>query len=268
MLGLYPVLVVVGIIAFLLFGLLALVARFYRQVDQGRALVINTMRSDPVVAFTGAVVYPIINRAETMDLSVKTIDIDRRGKEGLICNDNIRADINVTFFVRVNKTVDDVLKVAQSIGCARASDPAALEELFTAKFAEALKTVGKHFNFEELYTKRDDFKDKIIEVIGKDLNGFILDDAAIDYLEQTPLEHLDKDNIMDADGIRKITDLTVIQNVKTNELRQKERMEMGSQNLNADEALFRFEQRRGRGQEREGNLGRQVARRERGPARG
>jgi uncharacterized membrane protein YqiK len=244
MLGVYPVLVVIGIVAFLLFGLLALVARFYRQVDQGRALVINTMRAEPVVAFTGAVVYPIINRAEVMDLSVKTIDIDRRGKEGLICNDNIRADINVTFFVRVNKTVEDVLKVAQSIGCARASDAAALEQLFTAKFAEALKTVGKHFNFEELYLKRDDFKDKIIEVIGKDLNGFILDDAAIDYLEQTPLEHLDKDNIMDADGIRKITDLTVIQNVKTNELRQKERMEMGSQNLNADEALFRFEQRR------------------------
>src|SRR5689334_14837132 len=243
-LGLYPVLVVVGVIAFLLFGLLALVARFYRQVDQGRALVINTMRAEPVVAFTGAVVYPIINRAEIMDLSVKTIDIDRRGKEGLICNDNIRADINVTFFVRVNKTREDVLKVAQSIGCARASDPKTLEELFTAKFAEALKTVGKHFNFEQLYTKRDDFKDKIIEVIGKDLNGFILDDAAIDYLEQTPLEALDKDNIMDADGIRKITEITVQHNVQTNELRQKERMETGSQNLTADEAIFRFEQRR------------------------
>jgi len=244
MLGLVPVLVVVAIIVFVLFGLLALLARFYRQVDQGRALVINTMRAEPVVAFTGAIVYPIINRAEVMDLSVKTVEIDRRGKEGLICNDNIRADINVTFFVRVNKTTDDVLKVAQSIGCQRASDQAALEELFSAKFAEALKTVGKHFDFDALYTKRDEFKDKIIEVIGKDLNGFILDDAAIDYLEQTPVEHLDKDNIMDADGIRKITDLTVIQNVRTNELRQKERMEMGSQNLNADEALFRFEQRR------------------------
>ena len=244
MVGLVPVLIVVAVIVFLLFGVLALLARFYRQVDQGRALVINTMRSEPVVAFTGAIVYPVINRAEVMDLSVKTVDIDRRGKEGLICNDNIRADINVTFFIRVNKTADDVLKVAQSIGCQRASDANALSELFTAKFAEALKTVGKHFNFEELYTKRDAFKDKIIEVIGRDLNGFILDDAAIDYLEQTPLEHLDKDNIMDADGIRKITDLTVIQNLKTNELRQKERMETGSQNLNADEAVFRFEQRR------------------------
>lgn len=244
MIGLYLVLIVIGAIVVLLFGVLALLTRFYRQVDQGRALVVNTMRAEPLVAFTGAIVYPIINRAEIMDLSVKTVEIDRRGKEGLICNDNIRADINVTFFIRVNKTVDDVLKVAQAIGCQRASDPAALGELFTAKFAEALKTVGKHFNFEELYTKRDEFKDKIIEVIGRDLNGFVLDDAAIDYLEQTPLEHLDKDNIMDADGIRKITDLTVIQNVKTNELRQKERMEIGSQNLSADEAVFRFEQRR------------------------
>lgn len=228
----------------ILFGILAMVSRFYRQVEQGRALIINTMRKEPTVAFTGAIVLPVVNRAETMDLSVKTIDIDRRGKEGLICNDNIRADINVTFFVRVNKTADDVLKVAQSIGCARASDSKTLEELFTAKFAEALKTVGKHFNFEELYTKRDDFKDKIIEVIGKDLNGFILDDAAIDYLEQTPLEALDKDNIMDADGIRKITEITVQHNVKTNELRQRERMEMGSENLKADEAIFNFEQRR------------------------
>lgn len=239
-----PIVIAVAIGFVFVLGVLAMIARFYKQVEQGKALIVNTMRNEPVVAFTGAVVYPIINRAEVMDLSVKTIDIDRRGKEGLICNDNIRADINVTFFIRVNKTRDDVLKVAQSLGCARASDPKTLEELFTAKFAEALKTVGKHFNFEQLYTKRDDFKDKIIEVIGKDLNGFILDDAAIDYLEQTPLEALDKDNIMDADGIRKITEITVQHNVQTNELRQKERMETGSQNLNADEAIFRFEQRR------------------------
>jgi uncharacterized membrane protein YqiK len=240
---LLPIVIAVAVGFVLFLGFVAMVGRFYRQVEQGKALVINKNK-EAIVAFSGAMVYPIINRAEVMDLSVKTIDIDRRGKEGLICNDNIRADINVTFFVRVNKTQDDVLKVAQSLGCARASDPKALEELFTAKFAEALKTVGKHFNFDQLYTKRDDFKDKIIEVIGKDLNGFILDDAAIDYLEQTPLDALDKDNIMDADGIRKITEITVQHNVQTNELRQKERMETGSQNLNADEAIFRFDQRR------------------------
>ncbi|MEI7892957.1 MAG: hypothetical protein WCI05_07690 [Myxococcales bacterium] len=256
MAGVIPVLIVIGIVVLVIFGTLVIVARFYRQVDQGDALIVNTMRAEPVVTFTGAVVYPIINRAEVMDMSVKMIEIDRRGKEGLICKDNIRADINVNFFVRVNKTQEDVLKVAQSIGCVRASDLKALRELFTAKFSEALKTVGKHFNFEDLYKMREEFKDQIIKVIGRDLNGFILDDAAIDFLEQTPLAALDRDNIMDADGIRKITDLTVIQNVQTNELRQKERMEVGSQNLTADEAVFKFEQRRS---EAEAKKNREVA---------
>ncbi|MCU0694367.1 MAG: SPFH domain-containing protein, partial [Polyangiaceae bacterium] len=197
-----PIIILAVVLFVIGLGAAVIVARFYRKVLQGQALIVNTMKSEPLVTFTGATVFPIIHRAEVMDISVKTIEIDRRGKEGLICQDNIRADINVTFFVRVNKTRDDVLKVAQSIGCARASDHETLRELFSAKFSEALKTVGKHFDFVDLYTKREEFKDRIIQVIGTDLNGYVLDDCAIDFLEQTPVESLDKDNIMDAEGIR------------------------------------------------------------------
>ena len=237
------VLTIAGISFLIIVGFFFIVSRFYRQVDQGKALIVNK-KGGPVVVFTGIVVLPIIHRAEQMDISVKSLDLDRRGKDGLICKDNIRADIKVAFFVRVNKTPEDVLKVAQSIGCARASDLQTLDELFSAKFSEALKTVGKQLEFEELYTKRGEFKDQLIEVIGRDLNGYILDDAAIDYLEQTPLNSLDPHNILDAQGIRKITEITAKQNVFTNELRQKERMDVGSQNLAADEAVFRYEQQR------------------------
>ena len=235
---------VVGIAVVVFFGLMVLVARTFRQVDQGRAMIINRLRGEPKVTFSGSVVLPVVNKAEIMDLSVKTIDVARRGKDGLICADNIRADIKVTFFVRVNKTVDDVLRVAQSIGCIRASQQQTLEELFAAKFSEALKTVGKKMEFEQLYTQRDVFKDQIISVIGKDLNGYVLDDAAIDYLEQTPIEILDPNNVLDALGIRKITDITTSAAIDTNQLKQKERMELGKQNLTADEAVFRFEQAR------------------------
>ncbi|MBA3502495.1 MAG: hypothetical protein H0T65_19180, partial [Deltaproteobacteria bacterium] len=126
----------------LLLGILILIARTWRQVDQGRAMIVNKMGAEPKVTFTGAIVLPIVNKMEIMDLSVKTIEVARKGKDGLICADNIRADIKVTFFVRVNKTVDDVLRVAQEIGCIRASQQQTLEELFQAKFSEALKTVG------------------------------------------------------------------------------------------------------------------------------
>ena len=222
-------------------GLLIAVARFYRKVDQGKALIINKMRAEPDVTFTGGVVYPVVHRAEVMDISLKTIEIARNGHDGLICQDNIRADIKVAFFVRVNKTKEDVLKVAQSIGCGRASEQETLEALFTAKFSEALKTVGKKLEFEQLYTQRDDFKDRIIEVIGNDLNGYVLEDVAIDYLEQTPRTSLDPTNILDSQGIRKITELTATQNVITNELERNEELAIMKKNVETREATLALE---------------------------
>ena len=223
-------------------GVVGMIARMWRQVSQGQALIVNKMGNEPKVTFTGAIVFPVVNKAEIMDLSVKTIEVSRHGKEGLICADNIRADIKVTFFVRVNKTVEDVLEVAQTIGCVRASQQTTLEELFAAKFSEALKTVGKQMEFEQLYTHRQSFKDQIKKVIGEDLNGYKLDDCAIDYLEQTPMEILDARNVLDALGIRKITEITSGAAIDTNQLRQRQAMEIGKQDLTAKEALFRFEQ--------------------------
>ena len=137
-----PILIAVGILAIFIFGMLVMFAKFYHKVEQGYAMIVNTLRAEPEVTFTGRMVYPIIHKSEIMDIALKTVEIDRSGTEGLICRDNLRADIKVKFFVRVNKTAEDVLKVAQGIGCQRASSPEILEELFSAKFSEALKTVG------------------------------------------------------------------------------------------------------------------------------
>jgi uncharacterized membrane protein YqiK len=230
----------IGGIIFFFFGVMALYAKLYRKVDQGKALIVNKM-SQVEVFFTGGLVVPVVHRHETMDISVKTIEISRMSKEGLICKDNIRADIKVTFFVRVNKTPEDVLKVAQSIGTTRASDQETLEQLFIAKFAEALKTVGKQLDFEELYTKRHVFKEQIMEVIGDDLNGYVLDDAAIDYLEQTPVESLDHDNILDARGIRKITEITAQQAVHTNELRRDAEKNTRKKDVETREAILELD---------------------------
>ncbi|MDR3082393.1 MAG: flotillin family protein, partial [Streptomyces sp.] len=216
--------------------LLFVLSQLFRKVEQGKALIVSKTRKVDVT-FTGQVVLPVLHKAEVMDISVKAIEITRTGRDGLICRDNIRADIRISFFVRVNKTVDDVIKVAQAVGTARASDQATLQELFHAKFSEALKTVGKQMDFTDLYTKREELRYQIIEVIGVDLNGYHLEDAAIDYLEQTPLSQLDPANVLDAQGIRKITELTAIEHVRTNEAQRTEQKEITRQNVDAREAI-------------------------------
>jgi flotillin len=180
----FELLLAIGIGTLVLAGLAAfLMLTFYRKVEKGTALV-RTGWGGTKVYFNGGVVYPIMHRIDHMDISLKRIEIDRTGKNGLICKDNLRADIKVAFFVRVNNASEDVLRVAESIGCDRASSEEEIRALFDAKFSEALKTVGKRFDFIALYEDRDTFRDEILKVIGTDLNGFVLDDAAIDYLEQ------------------------------------------------------------------------------------
>ncbi|WP_440067183.1 SPFH domain-containing protein [Streptosporangium sp. OZ121] len=234
--------ILLAVVLLVVIAVLFMISRLFHKVEQGKALIISKINKVDVT-FTGAVVLPVFNKAELMDISVKTIEIARTGREGLICRDNIRADIRITFFVRVNKTVEDVVKVAQAIGTARASDQETLQELFNAKFSEALKTVGKQLDFVDLYTQRDQFRDQIIQVIGTDLNGYSLEDAAIDYLEQTSLLSLDKNNILDAQGIRKITELTAIEHVRTNEFQRREEKEITRQNVDAREAILELERR-------------------------
>jgi uncharacterized membrane protein YqiK len=178
-----------------------------RKIEPGKAGIsvgLMGMRTGFSIMFR----IPIIQDFHTMDISVKKLIIQRKGKDGLVCKDNIRADIVVAFYIRVEATEESVLKVAQMLGADRVSDMNQLNELFEPKFSEALKTAGKQMEFHELFTERIKFRQQIQNTIGNDLDGFLLQDVAIDYLEQTPLDQHDPHNVLDSEGIKKITEIT------------------------------------------------------------
>ncbi|MDL2091243.1 hypothetical protein [Proteus mirabilis] len=236
-----PFLTIIGCVILVILGLFGLFKAFYIKVPQGTALIVNDMTSQPKVHFTGALVYPVIYKKEFMRISLLTLEVDRRGKDGLICQDNLRADITVAFYLRVNETTEDVLKVAKAIGVDRASDHQAVSTLFSAKFSEALKTVGKQFELSKLFEDRQNFRDRIVDVIGKDLNGYALEDVAIDYLEQTPKSALDPNNIFDSEGIRKITEITAIHNIETNQKERDQELTIQKKNVETREASLALE---------------------------
>ncbi|MCA5004421.1 flotillin family protein [Sphingobacterium bovistauri] len=235
------ILIAVGAVVFIIIAFFVVLSMFYKKIPQGKAIVRTGVGGSSVTFNKGMYVIPVFHKMEIMDISVKKIEINRMQGDGLICKDNIRADIKVAFFVRVNKSVDDVINVAQNLGCDRASDPDTLKSIFESKFSEALKTVGKKFDFIELYEARREFRDEILNIIGTDLNGYILDDCAIDYLEQTELQFLSPDNILDSEGIKKITELTAKQNMNANLIRREEEKVIKKQDVEAREAILELE---------------------------
>jgi len=252
--------VVAGGVLFALFTFLMLFT--IRKVEPGKAGVRVGFRGYQI-SDTWIFRIPLVTRYDLMDISVQKLEIERKGQDGLICEDNIRADIVVAFYIKVNYPkvnypdgveaespegrvlwekamnsrgqgkYEDIQKVAQTVGCERATDIDKLRELFEAKFSEALKTAGKEMEFTKLYTDRLDFRDKIIDVIGKDLNGYALEDVAIDYLEQTPLDKLDEHNVLDAEGIKKITMITSEQQELTNDRDRAREIKINEQNQQA-----------------------------------
>ncbi|WDF68416.1 SPFH domain-containing protein [Sphingobacterium oryzagri] len=235
------ILIAVGVIVFLILAFFVVLSMFYKKIPQGKSIVRTGIGGSKVAFNKGMYVVPVFHKMEIMDISVKKIEIARMQHDGLICKDNIRADIKVAFFVRVNKSVDDVINVAQNLGCDRASEPETLKNIFESKFSEALKTVGKKFDFIELYEARREFREEILNIIGTDLNGYILDDCAIDYLEQTELKFLSPDNILDSAGIKKITELTAQQNINANLIRREEEKVIKKQNVEAREAILELD---------------------------
>jgi len=218
-----------GIILFFIF-LLALLRAFLKKASPGTALVKTGFGLQQAsISTSSAIVIPLLHRIETIDLTVKTVRIKRREHESLSCKDGIRAEVEVDFYIKINAMDEDIRRVASAVGCERASDIKIIRELFEAKFSDALKTAGSKLTFDSLYQNRTEFREQIIKALGQEsesdviLNGYRLDDVAIQYLEQLPLSQHDSENVLDSQGIKEIAQRTASQAEAANlRLREKE----------------------------------------------
>ena len=226
------------VVVFVVFALLG--RGGLRAVETHQALVIQGVGGTRV-RFTPTLVLPMVQRAEIIDLSTQVLALELTGHAGLRCQDKIRADVTARVLIRVNRTAEDVLKVAQSVGCARAARPETVRELFEAKVIEAFRTVFAQLQLDELTANIERLRDEIIEVIGYDLNGYTLEDLSIEQITQTPTEDLDPGNVEDAEAIRRIAERTHDERLRAAELQHRTALEVAQQNLRAAEQMAELE---------------------------
>ena len=75
---LIPGLIGLAALVVVVFGLIGLFKAFYVKVPQGTALIVNDLSSTPKVHFTGALVIPVLYKAEQMQIKLINLDVDRR----------------------------------------------------------------------------------------------------------------------------------------------------------------------------------------------
>lgn len=233
-----------GGIMVLFSGIAFVFTRLYQKTKASEAFVRTGQGGARVIQDGGAVIIPFIHELIRVSLRTLKLEVARENEDALITSDKLRADVRAEFFVRVNPEADAILQAARSLG-ERMAHPNEVRALVEDKLVSALRTAAAKQTLEQLNSERDAFLDEVEKLVAQDLqnNGLILETVTISSLDQTSSEFLKDDNIFDAQGSRKIAEITEKNLTARNELirageeaRKKQDVEQRKRILSLDQA--------------------------------
>jgi len=242
--------------AVLLFGVavIGVITKLYRKSSANMAFVVTGgRRGADVIVDSGKVVIPVIHHITPVSLETMRLNVERRGPHALITKDNLRVDLSAEFYIKVQANREDILQAARSLG-GRNVQPDAVSELVQEKLVSALRTVAATKDLVELHAKRDEFASAVQEIVIHDLshNGLTLESVTISSLDQTDPTQLQEQNVFDAQGLRKIAQITQQAKVERNEIEREAERQVQEKNvattkkvldLHRDQAEFEAEQK-------------------------
>jgi flotillin len=192
---------------------------FYRRTSADVAFVRTGAGGSKVVLDGGIRVYPWLHRVLEINLRTMKLGVNPRGQNALITKDNLRANVLAQFYIRVQADEEHILNAARSLG-ENSVNAETVEALVSEKLVSALRAIASQMDLFEIHTKRDEFAERVKEHVKLDLesNGLLLESVTISELDQTDPAELSDNNVFDAQGKRKITEITAAAAVERNEL--------------------------------------------------
>jgi len=235
-------LTVIGTVVVLLVGIMSMITRLYRKASANMAFVRTGMGGARVIKDGGTIVLPVVHQVIPVSLETMRLKVEREGEHALITKDNLRVDLSAEFYIKVQANSDDILQAARSLG-ARNVQPEAVSELVQEKLVSALRTVAATKDLVELHAKRDEFASAVQAIVTHDLasNGLTLESVTISSLDQTDPTQLQERNVFDAQGLRKIAEITQKAKVERNEIEREAEREIVQKNVDTRKKMLDME---------------------------
>jgi uncharacterized membrane protein YqiK len=237
----------VGLLGLLLTvgGLLLTWFSLYRKTPANQALVRTGQGKAKVVLDGGTVVFPIIHEVVPVSLETMKLEVERQGLDALITQDNLRVDVKAEFYIRVSPIEEDILQAARSLGT-KSINAQAVGHLVFEKLVSALRSVAAQKDLAAIHSDRKTFASAVQELVAEELqqNGLLLESVTISRLDQTDPHGLSDENIFDAQGKKKITEITAAARVERNRLERLAEQAITQQNVQTTEQVLELERAR------------------------
>ena len=228
----------------LLAGLtVGVVTRLYIRAAANEAFVRTGMGGTKVILDGGTLLIPVVHQLVQVPLTTMRLDVDRSGTDSLITADKLRADLKAEFYIRVMPQIEDIKNAARSLGDS-AGQPQRIAGLVNDKLISALRSVAANKTLEELNSRRNEFAAEVKGQVEADLkhNGLTLETVTISKLDQTDPKNLRSDNVFDAQGLKRITEITTEAAVRRNELEQNAQQAIKERNVKTRQQILALEQ--------------------------
>ena len=247
------VLTALGVGVLVIVAVASVITKLYRKASANMAFVRTGMGGVKIVRDEGAVIVPVLHQVIPVSLETMRLNVERRGPHALITRDNLRVDLSAEFYIKVEANSDHILQAARSLG-GRNVQPAGVSELVQEKLVSALRTVAATKDLVELHAKRDEFASAVQQIVTHDLasNGLTLESVTISALDQTDTSALQERNVFDAQGLRKIAEITQRARVERNVIEREAEQQVAERNVTTrkkileatrDQAEFEAEQK-------------------------
>lgn len=240
-----PLLTGFGVILLIVAAVASVLLKLYTRTSASEAFYRTGMGAPLVIIDGGGLVIPVLHEMTRVLLETMKLEVARQGADALICKDFLRVDVAAEFYIRVNKSEDGVKAAATTLG-RDATNPESIKERLFEKLVSALRTVAATMDLNELHQNREEFASRVIEAVTKDIepNGFILETVTISQLDQTDVKNLKAENVFDAQGLRKATEITQAQMVIKNRIEKQASIEITEENVATKKRILAQEQDR------------------------
>lgn len=177
-------LVIISILTLIMFGLSIMISVWYKKPTPGKAI-IRTGNGGMLITFDrGIFIIPTLHKMTEIDISSKECDFDFSGNNALIAKNGERIEMTGQFVVRINLDYRDLRQAVMKLGVERINNKEQFNSYFRHKFTDGILMVSRSLNGEDMVNKSGEFKVKILNYIGTDLNGVVLDDLVITKLSK------------------------------------------------------------------------------------
>ncbi|MAY87305.1 flotillin family protein [Arenibacterium halophilum] len=184
-------------------------SRFYAKATLDTALVRTGFGGRRVVMDGACLALPILHQVQKVSMGTIRFGIARKGREALMTRDQLRADVEMEFELRVEATPEGIATAAQSLGYRVARGGEAVQDAIGGALIDAMQAAAAARSLTDVHLDRAGFSREVGESVATQARklGLELVSASLLSVDQADFSQMNENNAFIAQGMRRLAEL-------------------------------------------------------------